>query len=317
MNVKQEKNKEKASPKKKKVRVLSTLAVLFLGIILSITFSYAPNMPTWSEIGYYLFGTVPKEVDNNYVRFIDVGQGDSVLINSKGKTALIDLGPESNDGVDLVRDLHKFGVYNLDCVIISHFDSDHIGGDAVLSRMKIGNIVMPETNTESGSKNTVSFDEFDFGARKSGANIYLAQVGTAIEIGDFTLTVIAYYPDSEDSNDASVMVMAEIEDRKFLFTGDASSKTEQRLLDEGYLLDCDVFKASHHGSRNSNSLEFLKAISPTYTVVSCSEGNTYGHPHSEVLSNLNTVGSLVYRTDIKGNITFYVENGNINVETEK
>lgn len=317
MNEKQERNKTKKSPQRKILYSLFALIVAAAIILVSITFSYGRYTPTWSEIGYYLFGTVPKDLDSNYVKFIDVGQGDAILINSRGTTALIDLGPETDDGIKLIRDLHKFGVYTLDCAIISHFDNDHIGGDEVLNRMKIKNIIMPETNTEKGASNTVSFDEYDFAARQSGANIYLAQVGTTVTIGDFVLTIIAYYPDSEESNDTSVMVMAEIENRKFLFTGDATSETEQRLINDGYLLNCDVFKAAHHGSRYSNSLEFLKAISPTYTVISCSSGNTYGHPHAEVISNLNTVKSLIYRTDIKGDITFYVDDGNINVVTEK
>lgn len=314
MNEKQEKNKTKAKSREKRIGVLSALILIFLSIFTFITFSYSRNIPTWGEIGYHLFGVLPDELNSNYVKFIDVGQGDSVLINSKGTTALIDLGPETDDGEGLVRNLHKAGVNSLNCVIISHFDSDHIGGDAVLTRMDVDNIIMPQANEENTSK---SFEEYDFAAKTCDANLYLAQVGTEIKVGDFTLTIIAYYPDSGDSNDSSVMVMAEIEGKKFLFTGDASSKVEQKLIDEGYLLDCDVFKAAHHGSRYSNSLEFLKEITPDYAVVSCASGNSYGHPHTEVISNLNSVNSLVLRTDIKGDITFYLEDGKIKVETEK
>ncbi len=314
MNEKQEKNKQTQSPTRKRLNLLYTLILIFAAAFTSVTFSYSRYLPTWNDISYHLFGTLPDELSSNYVKFIDVGQGDSVLINSNGTTALIDLGPETDDGEQLVNDLHKLGVYRLDCVIISHFDSDHIGGDAVLTRMKIGNIIMPESNAEN---TTTSFEEYDFAAKSNGANIYLAQVGTEIKVGDFTLTIIAYYHDSNDSNDSSVMVMAEIEDKNFLFTGDASSKIEKRLLEEGYNLDCDVFKAAHHGSRYSNSSDFLKAITPDYAVVSCAKGNSYGHPHAEVMSNLNSVNSLVLRTDIKGDITFYLEDGKIKVETEK
>lgn len=314
MNARQEKNKTTTTSKRKVLnRLYSALSVLLV-IVITITFSYNRYIPTWSEIGYHLFGVVPNDLKSNYVRFIDVGQGDAVLINSNGKTALIDLGPEPDDGERLVKDLHRYGVNSLDCVIISHFDSDHIGGDAVLNRMKIANIIMPNATSKEDS---VTYKEYNIAAENSGANIYLAQVGTEITIGDFALTIVAYYSDSEDSNDSSVMVVAEIENRKFLFTGDSSTKIEKRLIKDGYILDCDVFKAAHHGSKYSNSLDFLKEITPTYTVISCSEDNTYGHPHAEVISNLDTVKSLVYRTDIKGDITFYVENGMIDVKTEK
>ena len=314
MNEKQEKNKTKEVPIRKQLNVLYSLIVIFAIVVMSVTFSYSRYIPTWSEIGYQLFGVLPDELNSNYVRFIDVGQGDSILINSNGTTALIDLGPETDDGEELVKSLHKMGVYRIDSVIISHFDSDHIGGDAVLSRMKIGNIIMPEIDAENSSK---SFEEYDFATKLSGANIYLAQVGTEIKVGDFTLTIVAYYPDNEDSNDSSVMVMAEIENKSFLFTGDASKKIEERLLDDGYILDCDVFKVAHHGSRYSNSLDFLKAITPDYAVISCAKGNNYGHPHSEVISNLNAINSQVFRTDIKGDITFYIEDGKLKTETEK
>lgn len=317
MSAKQGKNNPKKLFKSRAAYALYILIFCFIGIVLLITFSYNRYIPTWGEIGYYLFGSIPKELDSNYVKFIDVGQGDAILINSKGKTALIDIGPETDDGDNLIKDLHRYGVYTLDCVIISHFDDDHIGGDEVLNRMKIKNIIMPQTDTKEDSKDSFSFNEFDFAARQSGANIFVAQVGTTITVGDFVLTVVAYYPESEQSNDKSVMVMAEIEDRRFLFTGDATSEIEERLLSEGYLLSCDVFKAAHHGSRYSNSLKFLESIKPTYTVVSCATGNTYGHPHAEVMSNFNKVKSLIFRTDIKGDITFYIENGNINVVTEK
>lgn len=315
MNAKREKNNENIQ-KSKQIKLLRIISIVLLAVVV-LVFSYGRFLPTFSEIGYRLFGIEPNDFNSDYVRFIDVGQGDAILINSSGATALIDLGGEKDDGEELVKDLNKYGVYKLDCVIVSHFDSDHIGGDEVLNRIEIRNIIMPETNTEGSTKTTKSFDEFDLAARKSGANIYVAQVGTKVTIGNFDLTIIAYYPDSDDSNDSSVMVMAEIDSKKFLLTGDASKDIEERMLQEGYLLDCDVFKAAHHGSRYSNSKEFLEATTPTYTVISCSADNTYGHPHAEVLSNLKSVNSLIYRTDIKGDITFYVNFGNITVKTEK
>ncbi len=291
------------------IRLLTLLVSILVFIVLLISFSKDTRVPTWAD----LFGIKGKDADADYVRFIDVGQGDSILIYSNGMSAMIDFGDNIDDGSALMGSLRSYGIKRLDCMIITHYDSDHIGGaDAVLSKMDVDNVIIPK-RFEEDSK---ALDEVDKELAKTDAAVYEAVTGTNIYIGDFTLTIIAHYTDEADTNERSVIVMAEIEGKKFLFTGDANSSVEKRMMDEGIDLDCDVFKAAHHGSKYSNDIEFLECITPDYVAVSCGELNSYGHPHTDALKNFKSMDALVFRTDIDGDITFYVEDGKIRVDTE-
>ncbi len=250
---------------------------------------------------------------DDFVRFIDVGQGDCVLIYSNGHAAMIDFGDNVDDGYGLLGDLRKYGIRELDCMIVTHYDSDHIGGaDTVLSELKVKNLILPERRDDEST----ALSELDRAVIRRSPATYPATVGTVINIGEFELTIVAYYSDEESSNSRSIVVMAKIGDKKFLFTGDADKKVEERMMEDGLLLDCDVFKAAHHGSRYSNTLEFLNYITPDYTVISCGRNNSYGHPNGEVLENLREVDSEVYRTDINGDVTFYVDDGKLTFVTE-
>ncbi len=294
--------------RKEYIRLLIAAVVALVMLLLIVTFSNDVNIPTWSQI----FGGSVSQ-DEDYVRFIDVGQGDSILISSNGYNAMIDFGDNTDDGAELMKDLRNYGIRHIDCMIITHYDSDHIGGaDTVIERLDVSNIVLPIRYDEDSK----SLSEVDQAIDKSDAKVYTATVGTVINIGDFELTIVAHYEDEADTNERSVIIMAEIDGVRFLFTGDADSTIEQRLIEDGLLLDCDVFKAAHHGSKYSNSLEFLQYITPSYAVISCGELNSYGHPHSEVIENFNSVDAKIYRTDINGDITFYLENGVLSPSVE-
>lgn len=254
----------------------------------------------------------PYDVETDYVDFLDVGQGDSILISSNGYNALIDFGNQFDKGKALTRKLRRNGVKELHCVIATHFDSDHIGGyPKVLQNVKVHNAVMPEF-----SKGSDDFDEgLYYSLNENVDNVYTAKPGTVINIGEFELTIIGYYSDEKDSNDRSLIIMADIKGVKFLFTGDAGEKIEKRLIDDSILVDCDIYKVGHHGSRNSNSEDFIRAISPEYAVISVGD-NSYGHPHEEVLGILEKQGTKVFRTDVSGDIIFRVEEDKIHIETK-
>ncbi len=295
--------------RKDHIKLLTVLVAALVFIVLLISFSKDARIPTWAD----LFGLKTPDEDADYVRFIDVGQGDSILIYSNGMSAMIDFGDNVDDGADLISSLRKYGIKKLDCMIITHYDADHIGGaDTVLEQLDVDNIILPQRYEED----SFALDEVDKAVARSDAAVYDAELGTKIYIGDFTLTIVAYYPDEADTNERSIIVMAEMEDKKFLFTGDAASSVEKQMMEDEIDLDCDVFKAGHHGSKYSNNLEFLQYVTPEYAVISCGELNNYGHPHSEVLKNFNTVDATVFRTDIDGDITFYVEEGKLRVDTE-
>ena len=271
-------------------------------------------MPTWKEIGTEL-GLVKQElVSDDFVRFIDVGQGDSILISSNGHNAMIDFGDNADNGRDLLLKLDEYNVDDFDCVFMTHYDSDHIGGaDTVLDSLDVDNVVIPKTEGEKSTAYRQVADSLE----NTDANVVVAQAGKLITIGDFNIEIVAYYRNEDESNDRSIILLAEFEGTKFLFTGDAGKKIENYLMKEKKNIDCDVFKASHHGSKYSNSEKFLKYITPEHTVISCGANNSYGHPHEEVITALEKVDSTIYRTDEEGDITFYLIGNDIVVDTEK
>ena len=304
----------KKSQKTTKLYVTLLVAcVCSLALLVSvITFGNSKYVPTWQQIGQFFTGNEASP-DEDYVCFIDVGQGDSILISSNGYNALIDFGNKSDYGSNLLDSLRSHGIKELDCVILSHYDNDHVGGASkVVEALPVHYAVLPELDDQ----NTDDFADLSEAFEKDGTQDYTAKVGTVINIGDCEMTVIGYSRNASNSNDSSVLIMAKLGNKKFLFTGDAGATIERQLISDGVNVDCDVFKAAHHGSKNSNTKEFVAAASPEYAVISVGESNRYGHPHEEVLDVFSSVGVKVYRTDRSGDITFKVINGELFAETE-
>lgn len=251
----------------------------------------------------------------DFVKITDVGEADSILIYSDGCSAVIDVGTE-NSAPNILDDLDSARIKDIDALIVTHLHTDHAGGLAELAkRREIDNLIIPELESSAEAAQLVKTAKRTVTAK--GGNVYTAVQGMNFEIGEFTVTVLAYYDDMRDENNKSVIVMAEIDGIKFLFTGDAEAKTEKALIDDGLNIDCDVLKVAHHGSSSSSSQSFLKAATPKYAAISVGENNIYSHPTESVISALENCGAQILRTDTDGDITFYVENGEIRTETEK
>ena len=251
----------------------------------------------------------------DFVKITDVGQADSILIYSNGCSALIDVGTEDS-AADILEDLDSAQIKRIDALIVTHLHTDHAGGLPELARLrKIDNLIIPELNDDAEAASLVKTAKQTVTA--NGGNAYTAVQGMNFKIGEFTVTVLAYYEDTEDENNKSVIVMAELDGIKFLFTGDAEAKAEQALIDEALNIDCDVLKVGHHGSSSSSTKEFLNKTTPEYAAISVGKNNIYSHPSESVVSALENCGAQVLRTDTDGDITFYVENGKIKTETEK
>ena len=253
----------------------------------------------------------PSE-DFMLVHFIDVGQGDSTLFQTPSGSVLVDCG-ESEYGDDVVEYLRAKGVEELEYFIITHPDSDHMGCAAyVLKNIRVKNFVL------NGQAKTTQFfkkaiDEATKQAEEGTLNNIKAEPGDVFSVGDLVMKI--YGPEKElvetdEWNDASLIIHAMYGDRSFLLTGDAEEKGEESLLEhlEYYEanLKCDVFSAGHHGSRTSNSKELLEAASPRYVVVSCGEDNSYGHPHQEALDTFESVGAEVFRTETQAQVCYNV-----------
>lgn len=249
------------------------------------------------------------------VEMIDVGQGDSILLLSGGKAALIDTGLKTY-AKNVSRALENKGVKTLDLLLISHNHSDHMGGIVpITEEFGVKNLVIPDLNKTD--ERTDKMQTAISNVKKGGGKCITAKKGTNLKVGEFDITVLGCYYDEKDENDRSIVVKAKIGKWKFLFTGDAQGPAERRLLDDGVNVKCDVLKVGHHGSMYGTTEEFLEAAAPSLSMISCGKGNRYSHPHDVVLLRLKEAGSRVWRTDTSGSVTFNITEKEITVETEK
>lgn len=239
---------------------------------------------------------VPDESELS-VHFIDVGQGDSTLIVCNDEAMLIDAG-DNNQGTKVQNYLQKQGVDNLKYVIGTHPDADHIGGlDVILYKFNCETVMIPNEEKDSDTYRDV-IDTMETKGYKNTQPV----VGDTYLLGDAEFTVLSPCCSYSDSNNNSVAILFTHGKNRFLFSGDAEEEAEKDMLQSEQSLGADVYKVGHHGSRTSSSLAYLQAISPAYAVISCGEGNTYGHPHAEVLNNLRAMKTQVFRTDEQGTV---------------
>ena len=231
------------------------------------------------------------------MHFIDVGQGDSTLIGCDGEWMLIDAG-DNTKGSAVQLYLKKAGVSRLKYIIGTHPDADHIGGmDVIITKFDCENILLPDKKSDSRE-----YEELIDAINYRNYKISVPKVGEKFSLGSADFTVLGPISKAESNNNNSIVVKVKYKDTSFLLSGDAESEEEQEIADSGANLKSDVYHAGHHGSNTSSSSEWLKKISPEYVVISCGKGNTYGHPHREVLDEFKKIGAKVYRTDEQGSI---------------
>ena len=352
--------------------------------------------------GRYLYGIILvilltalyeyANLDRSFVTvFLDVGQGDGILIRTEqGTSILIDGGSTSNQRVGeyvLLPAIRYYGMSELDYVFVTHGDADHISGIEYLLNaehigVRIRNLVLAKYGDRQGLANIETL------AKEKNINVIYMEAGDKIREklnSDMAgLTLECLYPSGKtleakqvvkresdsiaeakqvaereadsiaeakqvaereaaditddkkiaiglgnaitanvledevtgsgpDANDLSIVLLAKYDGRKILFTGDAGSMVEKRLILEKNLLlsETDVLKVGHHGSRSASSEGFLQTIKPQYAIISCGKKNHYGHPHEETLMQLQTIGARVYRTDQCGAIILHIQSGKI------
>ena len=265
---------------KRKHPIIATSGIL-VGLAVCVTLS-------WLEPR--LYGT--------QISVIDVGQGQSILLKSDDAYYLVDCGSDKADAAaDTVANyLLSQGVIQLDGLILTHYDTDHAGSALqLLSSVPAVKIYMPDTQDANGLRSVIESD-------------YAEQVELISNTQKLNISggEIIFYPSNSavSDNESSMCVLFQRENCAILITGDRSSQGERMLLAEVDLPSVSVLVVGHHGSRNATSFELLHAIRPTVAVISVSDDNPYGHPHTEVLERLQMYGCSIFRTDQQGTITF-------------
>ncbi|WP_156423939.1 S-layer homology domain-containing protein [Planococcus kocurii] len=265
--------------------------------------TYRPNETiTKGQLSAFLTrAMVMKETGNKQakVHFINVGQGDSILIQSgNGKNMLIDGGTKSQ-GPKVVSFLKSKGVIKLDAVVATHPDADHIGGlISVLNSFPVTKFYdsgkVHTTDTYYELLQLIDTKNIAFEVPKMGQKLPFDSV-----LGVQVLNVDSK---ASDNNDASIVLKAKYGKVSFLLTGDADVAIENTMLPK-YDLKSTYLKAGHHGSNTSSSSNFINEVYPMGTVLSYGKDNSYGHPHKEVVSRLTTVKSKIYSTAVSGDVT--------------
>lgn len=247
------------------------------------------------------------------VHFIDVGQGDSILIDLGEVEILID-GGDRRPGV--VNYLSSFVEGAIEVMVATHTHADHIGGLVdVLAKYQVNDIWLNgDTATSATFKNFMNL------VNAEGAAIHQAERGNTVQIGNLKLTVLnPAKPLFSDANNNSIVLCLSYGDIDFLFTGDAEREAEGSMLVQSVVPvpDVEILKVGHHGSRTSSSPQFLNTVKPEVAIYMCGAGNTYGHPHQETIVALNNIGAKVYGTDVHGTIVVITDGKIYDVQLQK
>ena len=321
--------------KKKKQSLVNWRFVIIASLILSVAaiitmadyLSLPSFIPTWDEVGDTL-DDITQNIADNYdipelkndkelkVHYIDVGQGDSILIQYDGKNALIDSG-DTGAANEVIGYLNATAVSRIDVLIISHPDSDHIGSmSKIIDNYDIGAVYMPPLSVDLVPTTNVYINMLTSIAQK-GLKIELKEAGDTIKFGDLKFNCVAPQGDFASLNNSSIAFKLTFGETSFLFTGDMEKASEKSTMIKHYDVSADVLKVAHHGGDSSTIEAFLEAVSPKIAVISVGEGNKYGHPDLSVLEALIEKGVDIYRTDLEGDIVIVSDGKQLEVITQK
>ena len=266
----------------------------------------------WRLNGMQSATSTPAAGGSFTVQYLDVGQGDSELLQCDGHYMLID-GGTSKYSDKIYATLKKQDITYLDYIVNTHPHEDHVGGlSGALQIATVGKALSPVTSYDNDG-----FKDFKKYLKKQGVSITVPSPGDSFSLGSAKVTVLGPINDSDDPNDLSIVLRVVYGDTSFLFVGDAQNTEENDILASGRTVKSDVLKVGHHGSETSTGADFLSAVAPKYAVIEVGSGNSYNHPNQGTLDRLKAAGVTLYRTDLQGTITCTSDGKTLTFKTEK
>ena len=252
----------------------------------------------------------PQPLSQTEIYFLDVGQGDSALIMlSGGAKILIDGGPINGRALRNLEPILPFSDRYIDLVQVTHPQQDHYGGlIEILKYYQVGAVL-----TDGQTSKNASWQEFERVVAEKKIPVIVMNAGDGIQYRDSKLDVLSPMigETAKDINDLGIVMRVTSGDLKALFTADISAAKEKELARK-FDLDVDILKVSHHGSKYSSDIQFLREATPAISVIGVGK-NSYGHPTAQTLDRLASIDSLVYRTDKDGVLKARISDGQLRI----
>lgn len=308
-----------ATPAKRWLCLLAAAVLLVCVVLLEIGQRYPQSgLPGWDTLYAWagLDDGTPAPEGTLEVHAIDVGNADSLLISQGDRHMLIDAG-EKGDGDTVVSYLRQHGVERLDLVIATHPHADHIGGMATVIRsIPIDRFIMA-TMPQGSTPTSKVYRDMLTALDEQNVTVTEAEPEAVYRLGSAQVTLLAPLEETDEPNDMSVVSRVDFGKRSFLFMGDAEKNVEKLMLERYPDLHADVIKVGHHGSSTASTDAFIAAVAPRYAIVTCGEGNSYGHPHKEAIAVLQKYGVEIWRCDTDGSIRFSTDGDTLSVKGSK
>lgn len=274
--------------KKKKVNKYLFYIVLLLSFFAYLYISYGDNSHNPINLS-------KDELKGIKITYFDVGQADSILIQTNNENMLIDAGNNS-DGSNLVAYLKNEEINNFKYVVGTHAHEDHVGGmDDIIYNFNIEHFYMPDVIST-----TKTFEDILDALENKQVRFETPNIDDTFNLGEATIKIIYIGKDSNNLNNTSIVLKLKYKNAEFLFMGDLEKDIEKQLLDKD--IKADILKVGHHGSNTSSSKEFIEKVKPSISIISVGNNNKYNHPNKSTLDILNKNNSRVLRTDELGTI---------------